>query len=399
MTGRDPDEAYRAATPLELLFDLCFVVAVAQAAASLHHELAVGQVGHAVVSFLIVFFTIWWPWVNFTWFSSAYDTDDVLYRLATFVQITGVLIVTAGVASAFESMDFRIMVVGYIVMRIALVGQWLRVAREDPERRRTALRFASSIALLQVGWAVRLAMPAPIGLVAFLAFGVLELLIPIWAESSGSPTPWHARHVTERYGLFTIIVIGECVLAATTAVQATFTASGLSPQLLSVAAGGLFLVFGLWWMYFKDTAALRPHASLRAGIAWGYGHYVIFAAVAALGAGLQLAVETTQHGVSTAPELAAAAVAIPVAAYLIAVAVLHARTNFASGIFSRAGLAAILVLLAALATPWIGVSLGVLAIGLVVAGLIAIHVATAYRAERTAPATAAADVGRDLSAG
>ena len=154
MTGRDQGESHRAATPLELLFDLCFVVAVAQAAAALHHDLAVGAVSHAVLNYLFVFFAIWWPWVNFTWFASAFDTDDVLYRLLTFVQIAGVLVVAAGVPSAFEELDFRVMVVGYVIMRIALVAQWLRVAREDPDHRRTAIRFATGITLLQVGWVV-----------------------------------------------------------------------------------------------------------------------------------------------------------------------------------------------------------------------------------------------------
>jgi low temperature requirement protein LtrA len=106
MTERDPTEAHRAATPLELLFDLCFVVAVALGAAALHHELAQGRVTHGVVSYLLVFFAIWWPWVNFTWFASAYDTDDVLYRLVTFVQIAGLLVVAAGVPQAFE-LDFN----------------------------------------------------------------------------------------------------------------------------------------------------------------------------------------------------------------------------------------------------------------------------------------------------
>ena len=72
--------------------------------------------------------------MNFTWFASAYDTDDVQYRLLTFVQIAGVLIVAAGVPAAFNEQDFTTMVAGYIVMRIALVAQWLRAAREDPPR-------------------------------------------------------------------------------------------------------------------------------------------------------------------------------------------------------------------------------------------------------------------------
>ena len=76
MAGRDPEEPYRSSTPLELLFDLCFVVAVAQAAGALHHDLV--EARSATASWLsFVFFAIWWPWMNFTWFASAYDTDDV----------------------------------------------------------------------------------------------------------------------------------------------------------------------------------------------------------------------------------------------------------------------------------------------------------------------------------
>src|SRR4051812_15358962 len=92
MVARSVDEDHRAPTVLELFFDLCFVVAVAQAAAGLHHAASAGHVGHGVVDYLAVFFAIWWAWMNFTWFASAYDTDDIAYRLTTFVQITGALV-------------------------------------------------------------------------------------------------------------------------------------------------------------------------------------------------------------------------------------------------------------------------------------------------------------------
>ncbi len=83
MDGRDPREEHRASTPLELLFDLCFVVAVAQAAVQLAHGIEENHTGPAVVGFVAVFFAIWWAWMNFTWFASAYDTDDVPYRVLT----------------------------------------------------------------------------------------------------------------------------------------------------------------------------------------------------------------------------------------------------------------------------------------------------------------------------
>src|SRR5262245_30498329 len=92
MGPRDPAEPHRAATNLELLFDLCFVVAVAYASAGLHHAIAGNHAATGIASYLTVFFAIWWGWMNFSWFSSAYDNDDGVHRLATLVQIAGALI-------------------------------------------------------------------------------------------------------------------------------------------------------------------------------------------------------------------------------------------------------------------------------------------------------------------
>jgi low temperature requirement protein LtrA len=109
---RDRDERHRASTPLEVLFDLCFVVAVAQAADHLHQALVQGQVADAVVSYGSVFFAIWWARMNFTWFASAYDTDDLAYRLLTLLQIGGVLLLAAGVPDGFDRQDFTVVTLG-----------------------------------------------------------------------------------------------------------------------------------------------------------------------------------------------------------------------------------------------------------------------------------------------
>ena len=92
MGSRDTSEEHRASTPLELLYDLCFVVAIARAATLLHHDVSHGAAGYAVVSYVLVFFAIWWAWMNFSWFASAFDTDDWLYRVTTIVQMGGVLV-------------------------------------------------------------------------------------------------------------------------------------------------------------------------------------------------------------------------------------------------------------------------------------------------------------------
>ena len=370
MSGRDPTEAHRAATPLELLFDLSFVVAVAQAANALHHALVDGQIGYGLVVYIFIFFGVWWPWVNFTWFASAYDTDDVPYRLLTFVQIVGVLVVAAGVPRAFGELDFSITVTGYVIMRTALVGLWLRAAREDPAGRAVALRFAVAIGLIQLVWVVRLAIGPPLGIVLVFVFGVVEMLIPWWAERSGRRTPWHPGHIAERYGLFTIIVLGECVFAATTAIQVALDESGVTLALIAISLGGLATVFAMWWAYFKVPAAIGRLTELRWQLAWSYGHWIIFGAVAGLGAGLQVAVDAVADPEHVTAMTAALAVAVPVGIYVVAIAVLHRRGRPWREVASL-GLAAVLALAIALGAGVVGVPVVVLAIGALASGVVA----------------------------
>jgi low temperature requirement protein LtrA len=379
MIGRDPDEHERASTPLELLFDLTFVVAVARAAAELHHALAEGHVAHALVGYGMVFFGIWWAWMNFTWFASAYDTDDVPYRLLTLVQMGGVLVFAAGIPAWFDHNNVTTVLIGYVIMRLALVAQWLRAAREHPEGRSGTLRYAAGVATVQACWIAWQWVPQRWGPISFAVLALAELAVPVWAEFARA-TSWHPGHITERYGLFTIIVLGEVVAAATTAVQSALAAGGRSPALLTTAAGGLLLVFALWWSYFKHSSAERVRRSLGSTIVWGYGHYVVFAAVAALGAGLQAVVDTLTPGSAIAPRFAAFTVAIPVAVFLIALGLLNVRSSPGQPVATPLVLVtALLVLLTALSARQVGLPLTVIIMALLVALLLAYHLSAANK--------------------
>jgi low temperature requirement protein LtrA len=325
MVARTADEEHRSATVLELFFDLCFVVAVASAASALHHEVAADHVGDGVVGYATVFFAIWWAWMNFTWFASAYDTDDVAYRLTTLVQIAGALILAAGVPEAFEGGNFATITVGYVVMRLAMVTQWLRAAATDPPHRRSCLRFAVGIAAVQVGWVLRLLLPEGLGYASFLVLVAAELAVPLWAERA-APTSWHPRHIAERYGLFTLIVLGECVLASTLAIQSALEEDAALVDLATTAAGGLLTVFGMWWLYFTKEAH-EFLTSLRAAYTWGYGHYLVFASAAAVGAGLAVNVDFLTDHAAIGARGAAAAFTIPVAVFLLAVWALQVRPH------------------------------------------------------------------------
>ncbi|WP_163505738.1 low temperature requirement protein A [Fodinicola acaciae] len=323
MVARRTDEEHRASTPLELFFDLCVVVAVAAAAGGLHHALAEGHVIDGLLRYGGVFFAIWWAWMNFTWFASAYDTDDAIYRVTAFVQIGGALVIAAGVGQVFEHADWRVMVVGYVIMRLAGVTQWLRAAYSDPERRRCTLRYAGGIAFAQVCWiAYVLFCPPALVVPAFLVAAAIELAVPVFAERA-APTTWHPEHIGERYGLLTLIVLGESVLAASNAVQAAVGSGQSLSGLVGLAVAGLVVVFGMWWLYFEQSEHQSLGGdSLAPSIFWGYGHLVVFSSAAAVGGGLELAVGELRHEAHLPAFGVGLAITVPVALYLLSVWVL-----------------------------------------------------------------------------
>jgi low temperature requirement protein LtrA len=362
MAARSPHEAHRAATPLELFFDLVFVVAIAQAAASLHHAVSEAHVAHGLVGYSVVFFAIWWAWMSFTWFASAYDCDDVAYRLMVFVQMAGALIIAAGVPALFDGQNATTVTLGYLVMRLAVVAQWLRAGRADSPRRTTAYRYAVGISLLQLGWLGLLLLPG-FSVAAFVFFVCLELLVPIWAERA-APTTWNPHHIAERYGLLTLIVLGESILAAMLAVQSALAGGERVAALAPTLVGGLLTVSSMWWIYF-DRPVHDLLTSFRRAFTWGYGHYVIFASAAAVGAGLAANVDfVTQHS-KIGPIGAGYAVAIPAAIYLGCLWLLHDRPEYRrTRVFGPVTMALILI------SPFTGQ--GVLVTGVLLAALVAL---------------------------
>ncbi|MCE4941909.1 low temperature requirement protein A [Streptomyces albulus] len=329
MVGRNPGEPHRTATSLELFFDLCFVVAVAQASTSLRGALTEGDYAGGALRFALVFFTIWWAWMNFTWFASAYDPDDVTYRLTVLVQITGSLVLAAGVRRAFEHGDLHIITLGYVVLRTTLAALWVRAALSDPARRRTTLRFAAGVMVCQFGWVGLLLVPEPVRLPGIVVMIVAEVSVPVWAQSAGM-TPWHPRHIAERYELFTLIVLGECVAAATVAVRGAFDRHQGTGALYALAAGGLLVAFAMWWLYFArpaHTLLATTHQAHRRRFLWAYGHYLVFASATAEGAGLAAYADHVTRHTQTSSVAAGAAVTVPAAVFLITVWVVHLRPH------------------------------------------------------------------------
>lgn len=321
LSPRDPHEPHRVATSLELLFDLIFVVAIATAGQQLHHSLVENHLASGLTYYFMVFFALWWAWMNFTWFASAYDNDDVMYRIMTFVQITGSLVMAAGISDAFQKQDFDVIIIGYVIMRLSLVAQWLRIAKNDIARRKTALRYAIGIVLVQICWLLFHFSPINFTLYLFIILVIAELSIPIIAESHNR-TPWHAHHIAERYALLTIIVLGESIVGSYSAMVDALHNQLFSRELVFLMIGGLILMFTMWWMYFDSSIADRLNSRKRAFI-WGYGHFFIFIAIAAIGASLAASVDVATHHAEMTDRLAGYLVAVPLVIYTTSLWLLH----------------------------------------------------------------------------
>ncbi|MFI7452872.1 low temperature requirement protein A [Nonomuraea sp. NPDC049714] len=342
MAARDPHEPGRSASVLELFFDLVFVVAVSIASVQLHHALTEGHVLDGLVTYGLVFFGIWWAWMNFTWFATSFDTDDWLYRVLTIVQMAGVLVLATGIEPAFTDADYTLPVLGYVVMRLAMVAQWLRASRSDASIRRTAQVYAGGIAAVQVLWLLQLTLPDVPGRITLVLLIVVEIAIPVIAQRRGA-TPWHPHHITERYGLFTLILLGESLLASSNAfIEAVHDTDALGP-LISIAALTFVVTAALWWIYFWPPHH-RSITSFRGSLRYGYVHYFVFAAAGAFSAGIEVQIDVLTGHSELSDMVASFTVTIPIAVFLAGIWWIAIRDHADPLVNAVVPLAAVLVL-------------------------------------------------------
>ena len=341
MLPRDRHQPHRAASSLELFFDLVFVVAVSFASVELAHLIEEGHAAKGVLSYAMVFFAIWWAWMNFTWFATSFDTDDWLYRVTTIVQMAGVLVLAAGVSDAMNDSDFTLVTAGYVIMRLAMVSQWLRAAGRNPEYRTTALRYATGITAVQILWVSRLFLPDSLALISFFVLVAAEIAVPAVSERTRQ-TPLHAEHIAERYGLFTLILLGESLLASATAIVGALDEHQQVLKLITLAAAALVIVAAMWWIYFSVSQD-DSIGTLEASLTFGYTHYVIFAAAGAVSAGIEVSVAHNLHPGALTDLSATAALTIPVALFILAFWALALRPHAGALVNTITPISAILI--------------------------------------------------------
>ena len=335
MTGRDPSEDGRGASDLEVFYDLVFVVAFSIAGTQLAEHLAQGHYRTAIIGYAIATFAATWAWINFAWFASAFDTDDWAYRLLTLLQMVGVAIIAIGLPPVFASIEanehvnLTSVVIGYIVMRVAMIVHWLRAAVQAPEYRRTCLTYAITTAIAQVGWVIVMVVPLMLvpTLIGIGVCMILELSGPVIAEMFVKRTPWHPEHIVERYATLVVITLGEGVVGTVAVLQTLIARTGWSVETGVLGLSAMGVTFAMWWFYFRLDVG-RPLAKRpEKAFAFGYASMPIVVGCAASGAGLHL-VAMWLDGQAAIPEIAVyGTVAIPIAVFCLGTLAMYCHLN------------------------------------------------------------------------
>ncbi|MFV1985541.1 MAG: low temperature requirement protein A, partial [Thiohalomonadales bacterium] len=267
------------------------------------------HIGHGVVSFIMVFMAIWWAWNQYTWFASSFDNSGVRFKLATLWQMVGALVIAAGVDSAFNG-DFTVVIIGYVVIRSSGILLWLKVASDNPKLRITGRRYAMGTLLCQVAWITQNFFE--FSYLIFITIWLAEFIVPYYAESH-TQTHFHSEHIEERFGLLTIIVLGESILASTNSFISLI--KHFSYDVLLVSIGCLFTLFGIWWLYFNNSVE-HELRNKNTAFQWGYGHYIIFGSAAAIGALVSVNIDVLTNHASIELSVANFGFSVAVALYL-----------------------------------------------------------------------------------
>ena len=352
---RTDEGEHRQATWLELFFDLVFVVAVAGLAGLLREDLSPS--GFAWFAFL--FLPTWWLWTDYSYYADQFDSDDVLYRLALLAAMFGIVTVsrTAPEIVRGEAAWGGLVFAG---MYAVLGGLYARALRPNPDLRSLTKRYVVADVLAAGLYAASAFVPPPW---RFALWGVA-----VFALMANSPLayyqlpglPSQLSHMPERFGLFTIIALGESVVGVAEGVAETpGTAAVLAASLAGFALGA-----GLWWTYFirDDPSALS--AALDAGRralvvshVYGYAHYFVYAGIVAASVGVEEAIIAMGEGHALEPG-ARWALGGGTAVALAGIATVHraaARPLPTSAFAVRlavAGLLGVLALLPLGLTPW-----------------------------------------------
>jgi low temperature requirement protein LtrA len=347
--------------PLELFFDLVFVLAITQCTALMAEH----PDWEHVVQAMLILGVLWWSWVGYSWLTSVVDPEEGAVRFAIFAAMAALLVMALCVPGAFGD-DALLFAVAYGVVRWSQIGLFLVASRDDPELRRSVIGLAGGTA---VGVGLLIAASAADGGLQLAIWALalaLDMAEPFFFGSEG----WKLSpgHFAERHGLIIIIALGESIVAIGIGAGETIDAGVVAAAILGVTAAA-----ALWWLYF-DVVALVAERRLTnatkgreqneiARDSFSYLHFPMVAGIVLLALGLKKTLELVDDPLKAVP---AVALLGGVAVYLLAHVAFRWR-NVHRLNYARLATAALLVALVPLALELpaiatLGVAVGILAL-------------------------------------
>jgi low temperature requirement protein LtrA len=281
------DQGERHATWLELFFDLVFVISIAEVAHTLedYRTLAdfLGTAG--------LFVAVWWAWVGYTVYADRFDTDDVAHRVLVLAGMLAVIAMALSVHDALHGGSARFALAFVAVRGIVLLLN-ARARRHAAPARPLLNLFLAAFSTGAALWLLSVFVPEPARYVLWGVALVIELSAPWLGRRQIVKAPVHASHLVERFGLFTLIVLGESVVRVA---QGAADVDDWTTATLAAAGGGFLLVAGLWWLYFDrlDEGAVR---SVLRGLVWNYTHLPLLAGLVSVAVGTEYAIRDAAGG-------------------------------------------------------------------------------------------------------
>lgn len=282
----ETEKERKAVTWTELFYDLVFVVAVAGLGSRLLEDPTIR--GAAV--FTALFVPLWWAWVGFTFYADRYDTDDLGQRVLAVAQMVTIALMAASIAGD-ETQSFVGFALAYVAARVILIVMYLRARRHVTETRELVTGYVQGMTVAVAVWLISVFVPEPFRYVLW-AIGLLIDFYNVYrVRRIQAKVPLDVAHLPERFGLFTILVLGESIAAVVAGLRHEGWIAG--PVVTAVLAVGV--AAGLWWVYFDnlDGTVVRRRADQKKAwkpTVWIYGHLPLVIGLMATAIGLEGAV-------------------------------------------------------------------------------------------------------------
>lgn len=286
---RTVDEEERSATWLELFYDLVFVAAVAV----LGVRILTDPSWEGLLSYAAYFALLWWLWSQSTFYADRFDTDDLVYRLLATAQIIAIVVIAASLTA--DSASTLAFAIGYAAARLTLLALYARAYLHVPESRILVAGYLKGFGFAAFLWVLAIFVPEP---GRFWIWGLalaVDLATPFVMRREQAKVPLDVSHLPERFGLFTILVLGESIAAAILGLghvhwdrPATIT-----------AVIGVIMATSLWWVYFDnlDGFNVRRRGTEKnwRPTVWIYTHLPLAASLAVAGVGVEHAIVAAVH--------------------------------------------------------------------------------------------------------